>query len=60
MGFGCSVNYGCVSGCKGIGCKLLLVIVREEIKQRKVDSVSHSEKIKGGYRNDRLLNLLLN
>lgn len=32
--FGHSVGFGCLLSSRGVGCKLLLVMVRKEIKKR--------------------------
>lgn len=44
MVFGCSVHYGCLLLFREVGCKL--VIVREETKQRGLESGFYSEKKK--------------
>lgn len=66
VGFGHSMDCGCLSSFRRIGCKLLLVMVREKAEQRIVESEVSSEGKKGKiqHRNDGvkggLLSLLLN
>lgn len=46
--FGCLVGYGYLSSFRGVSCKLLLVMAREETKQKGQIQGSRFEKIKRG------------
>ena len=53
VSFGHSVGYGYLSLFRGVGYKLLLVTVKKQAEQRKLDLGISFQKEKGGYRNDR-------